>query len=140
MNKKHNLKALAYEFMRYIVVGGAAFLIDFGVLVLFNTVLPELSGYRLYLATALGFVAGLIFNYIFSLLFVFNAARHSKAGRSFSAFLLFTLIGLVGLGLTEVGMYAGTEILHYHYMLVKLVVTGIVLIWNYLGRKILIFK
>ena len=42
--------------------------------------------------------------------------------------------------MTELGMYVGTELLFMNYMLVKIVVTGIVLIWNYLGRKIFIFK
>ncbi len=133
-------KSLAFEFMRYLLVGGSAFLVDFGVLVLFNNILPELFGYRLYIATALGFIAGLIFNYIFSILFVFQTARDHITGRSFRSFMVFTLIGLIGLGLTELGMYAGTELLGIHYMLVKMIVTGIVLIWNYLGRKFFVFR
>ena len=135
-----NYKPLFLEFMRYLVVGGSAFLIDFGVLVAFNTTLPALNGYRLYIATALGFIAGLIFNYIFSILFVFKSARIQKKGRSAAAFMLFALIGIVGLVLTELGMFAGTELLHIHYMLVKIIVTGIVLMWNYLGRKFFVFK
>ena len=137
MNK---YKPLLFEFIRYLIVGGSAFLVDFGVLVLFNTILPELLGYRLYIATAFGFIAGLIFNYIFSILFVFKSARDKKTGRSLGAFMLFTLIGVVGLGLTELGMYVGTELLHIHYMLVKIIVTVIVLMWNYLGRKFFVFK
>lgn len=140
MDKKKELMPLLYEFLRYLIVGGSAFLVDFGVLILFNNILPGLSGYRLYIATALGFIAGLIFNYIFSILIVFKAARQSNIGRSLGAFLIFTLIGLVGLGLTELGMYAGTALLLINYMLVKVVVTAIVLLWNYLGRKIFIFK
>ena len=140
MDKK-DMKPLLFEFMRYLLVGGSAFLVDFGVLILFREyVLPKTFVYSLYLATAIGFIAGLIFNYIFSLLFVFKAARGSKVGRSVSAFLIFALIGLIGLGLTELGMYAGTELLSINYMLVKIVVTGIVLMWNYIGRKIFIFK
>ena len=135
-----DFRSLAFEFMRYLLVGGSAFLVDFGVLVLFNNILPELFGYRLYIATALGFIAGLIFNYIFSILFVFQTARDHITGRSFQSFMVFTLIGLIGLGLTELGMYAGTELLGIHYMLVKMIVTGIVLIWNYLGRKFFVFR
>jgi putative flippase GtrA len=133
-------KPLLYEFIRYLIVGGTAFLVDFGVLVLFNSILPELFGFRLYIATALGFAAGLVFNYIFSVLFVFKSARNRKTGRSPKAFALFALIGVVGLGLTELGMYTGTELLDIHYMLVKIVVTAIVLMWNYLGRKFFVFK
>lgn len=135
------LKQLFFEFARYIIIGGLAFLVDSGILMLFNELLlPELYGYRLYVSTALGFMAGLAFNYIFSILFVFKSARTSNAGRSAKAFALFAVIGIVGLILTELGMYAGAELLKLHYILVKIVVAGIVLIWNYLGRKIFIFK
>lgn len=140
MDLRKNLKPVLFEFTRYLAVGGAAFLVDFGVLVLFNNILPLLHGYRLYVSTALGFIAGLIFNYIFSLLFVFKSAKNSKVGRSAAAFFVFALVGVIGLGLTELGMYVGTGLLNFHYVFVKICVTGIVLIWNYLGRKILIFK
>ena len=82
----------------------------------------------------------LVFNYIFSLLFVFSAAKNSKVGRSMGAFVMFAVIGGIGLCLTELGMYVGASLLGIHYMLVKVVVTAVVLMWNYLGRKILIFK
>ena len=49
------------------------------------------------------------------------------------------LVGVAGLMLTEVGMYAGVDLLQVNYLLVKLVVTGIVFLWNYLGRKLLVF-
>jgi putative flippase GtrA len=126
--------------MRFCIVGGSAFLVDFGVLVLLNNILPELNGLRLYVATASGFIAGLTFNYILSVRFVFISARNSRVGRSFRDFIIFTLVSAVGFGLTELGMYIGTELIHMHYALVKIVVTGIVLMWNYIGRKIFIFK
>lgn len=138
--EKKDYKPLFYEFMRFCIVGGSAFLVDFGILVLLNNVLPELSGYRLYIATAAGFIAGLTFNYILSIHFVFISARESKVGRSVSAFLIFALVGTVGFGLTELGMYVGADLLSINYMLVKIFVTGIVLMWNYIGRKIFIFK
>ncbi|SHH90907.1 Putative flippase GtrA (transmembrane translocase of bactoprenol-linked glucose) [Sporobacter termitidis DSM 10068] len=141
MDKIKNLRPLLLEFIRYCVVGGAAFLVDAGILALFNQViLPELGGYRLYIATAIGFLAGLVFNYIFSLLFVFSAAKNGRVGRSVGAFAIFAVVGGIGLGLTELGMYIGVSRLGLHYMLVKVVVTAVVLMWNYLGRKILIFK
>jgi putative flippase GtrA len=137
---KNDLKPLFYEFMRFCLVGGVAFLADFGTLVLLNNILPELSGLRLYIATAGGFIVGLTVNYILSVRFVFISARQSKVGRTFKSFLIFALVSVVGFGLTELGMFVGTHLMHINYMLVKVVVTGIVLMWNYIGRKVFIFK
>lgn len=141
MDKKE-ARQLLYEFVRYLFIGGLAFLVDSGVLILFNEIiLPDTFFVdKLYIAVAIGFIAGLVFNYIFSILFVFKSARSTGAGRSAAAFIVFALIGLIGLGLTELGMWIGADVLNLHYILVKIVVTGIVLMWNYLGRKILIFK
>jgi putative flippase GtrA len=141
MDRLKKLTPLLFEFLRYCLVGGASFLIDAAVLTLcWEFLLPDLGRYRLYVATAIGFTAGLIFNYFLSLIFVFRASDNKRTGRSAAAFAVFALIGAVGLGLTELGMYAGTALLGLHYLLVKILVTGIVLIWNYLGRKLLIFK
>lgn len=46
----------------------------------------------------------------------------------------------MGLGWTEIGMWIGVSVLDGHYVPVKIAVTGAVLLWNYLGRKILIFN
>lgn len=37
-------------------------------------------------------------------------------------------------------MWFGVSVLRWHYMLVKVFVTGTVLVWNYLGRKLLVFN
>lgn len=134
------LRPLVDEVLRYCLAGGAGFLADAGTLALFREIiLPEMGGYRLYAAAAAGFIMGLVVNYILSVRFVFKTAKKG-AGRSAGAFAVFTVIGVVGLGLTELGMYAGTSLLGQHYLLVKIAVTVIVFIWNYLARKILIFK
>ena len=87
-----------------------------------------------------GFIAGLSVNYVLSLLFVFTQKKDKGKGRTVGAFLIFGVIGLLGLFFTELGMWVGVELLCWNYMLVKALVTGAVLAWNYLGRKILIFN
>ena len=54
--------------------------------------------------------------------------------------MVFGVIGLVGLGLTELGMCLGIECLGWNYMVVKILVTGGVLMWNYLGRRLIVFR
>lgn len=134
-------KTLFMEIFRYLIVGGSSFIVDFGTLCIFKEfILPDWNGYGVLVATAIGFVAGLIFNYIFSLLFVFNAAIEEHKGKTAKDFLIFTIVGIIGLILTELGMYVGVNLMGIYYMLVKIVVTVIVLFWNYIGRKVLIFR
>ncbi|MFW2487152.1 GtrA family protein [Clostridium chromiireducens] len=135
-----NKKAIINEFIRYIFVGGAAFCIDILTLYFFKTHIFFGLGYiGIYISTALGFLAGLIFNYICSLIFVFKNAKEQGKGRNIFSFFLFSLIGIMGLLLTEIGMYLGVDLFHINYLLTKIIVAAIVLIWNYGARRILIF-
>lgn len=138
--EKEKLKTLAGEFLRYGVVGGIAFIADFGSLWLTREYVFQNLRYGVYFATAAGFVVGLIVNYILSLKFVFTQAKDKGKGRDVKSFLIFAIIGIIGLGLTELGMYLGVEKLGIHYLIVKCFVTAAVLIWNYAGRKIIIFR
>lgn len=128
------------EFLRYVVVGGIAFLADFGTLVGFQELVFHRLSFGVYVSTVCGFIVGLSVNYFLSLIFVFTQAKDRGKGRSFWAFVVFGVIGLVGLGLTELGMWFGIECLDWNYMIVKILVTGAVLMWNYLGRKLIIFR
>ncbi len=128
------------EFLRYAVVGGLAFVADFGSLVAAQELIFKSFSWGVYASTVIGFVVGLAVNYVLSILFVFTQAKDRGKGRSFGAFVVFGLIGIIGLGLTELGMWVGVEILTWNYMIVKVLVTGAALAWNYLGRKVLIFR
>jgi putative flippase GtrA len=132
---------LLKEFIRYLFVGGTAFFIDFFILYILKTyVFYGLNLFGIYISTALGFIGGLIYNYIMSLLYVFESAKDENSGKSIKSFIIFALIGVVGLILTEIGMYVGVGVMTINYMIVKVIVAGVVLIWNYGARKILIFK
>ena len=138
---RDKIKPLAGEFIRYLFVGGTAFLVDFGTLYLTKTFLfSSLGDTGVYIATALGFIVGLIYNYILSLIFVFKSARERNKGKSVGAFVVFAIIGVIGLLLTEAGMWLGYDVLKINYLIVKIFVAAVVLIWNYGARKLLIFK
>lgn len=139
------------EFLRYCVVGGIAFLVDAGVLALFYYLILEHVDALIFgnvdlrntLATAFGFIAGLAANYILSIIFVFNNEKQ-KSKNNAKAFVIYAVVGVIGLVLTEIGMNLGKAILDSSYdrflPLVKVVVAGIVLIWNYIGRKVFVYK
>jgi len=151
----HKLKELlrsaqVIEFLKYCVVGGIAFIADTASLMLFyHFVFGEFSFDLLFLhiadgrtaaATAVGFLVGLVVNYVLSVLFVFNRPGQQEKGKSVGAFLIFGVVGLIGLALTELGMMLGVGLLGDKFLLpVKIVVAGIVMVWNYLGRKIFVY-
>ena len=127
------------EFLRYVVVGGVSFAADFLSMVLLEEALLKSYSWGIYVAVVFGFLVGLAVNYALSLKFVFTASDYADKGRSVSAFVLFGIIGLVGLLLTELGMWLGVSVLGIHYTLVKVIVTGGVLLWNYLARRLIVF-
>lgn len=131
---------LLLEFLRYAVVGGLAFVADFCSLVATQELYLKNFSWGVYAATVVGFIVGLTVNYVLSVLFVFTQAKDRGKGRSVGAFVVFGVIGIAGLGFTELGMWIGVEVLTWNYMIVKVLVTGAVLLWNYMGRKVLVFR
>lgn len=94
---KDNPKEMVLEFLRYVIVGGVAFLADFGALVASQELLLKAFSRGVYAATAIGFAVGLVVNYTLSLQFVFTRPKDRGKGRSVGAFLVFGLVGLLGL-------------------------------------------
>lgn len=132
---------IAREFSRCIIVGCISFIVDSGVLILLREILlTDGTKKSLILSTAGGFFAGLLVSYCLSIFFVFKSGKDNSKGKSMKDFIVFAVISLTGLLITEAGMYLGVYILKMHYMLIKFIVAAFVLIWNYCGRKIFIFK
>lgn len=139
MLSRFRLLEIAKEFLRYVIVGGAAFFADVIVLVVAQESFLKVYSWGVYLAAVLGFVAGLTVNYVLSVTFAFGAAKKGK-GRSFGAFIVFTGICLLGLFFTEIGMWIGIELFNWHYAIVKVLVAGLVLLWNYSAKRVLLFS
>ena len=121
------------QFVRYFFVGGAAFLLDSGILTLFTECLHV---YYL-ISAAVGFLFGLLFNFIVSVFWVFPK---SKVDSRATELLIFGAVGVVGLGLNEVIMWAFTDIFLFHYLLSKVTSAVIVFLWNFAARKYLLYR
>ena len=139
-------KDTLWEFIRYALVGGVSAVVDMGVnyLMLYH-ILGGTPDDKLLVALSVtaGFIVGLMVNYILSNIFVFSKAEQKKKGRTVGAFLIYVAVGVVGYGLTVGLTLLGTLVIGKEgiwYTLLNCVVKGIVLIWNYLGRKILVYR
>ena len=127
------MNKLITQFLRYSVVGGLAFIVDYGTLVM----LTEVFGLHHLLSAAISFVLGLVCNYLLSTAWVFG---ESKLENKYAEFISFAVIGIIGLGFNELIIYLGTDICHLHYMLSKIISTVIVFFWNFTARRFLLFK
>ncbi len=123
---------IAVQFFRYTLVGGAAFILDFFTL----WFLTDIFSVHYLASAALAFLVGLTTNYLLSIAWVFNS--RSMGNRS-AEFIIFALIGIVGLGLNEVLMWALTGLAGFHYLLSKLGSTVVVYLWNFFARRFLLF-
>jgi putative flippase GtrA len=121
------------QLFRYTFVGGIAFLVDFGTLFLLT---DKLKLHYLFSAI-IAFILGLITNYLLSITWVFKQRKLNKAHLEFA---IFSLIGIVGLGMNELIIWFSTEIIGFYYLISKLISTIIVYFWNFFVRKFTLFK
>lgn len=143
LNRKesHNI---SWEVFRFALVGIIATIIDLittsSVRLLFNKTQWITQEYIItFIAVLLGFTLGVIVNYILSITMVYKNNKKQDA-KKWWGILLFILLSAVGLG---IGI--GIESLFYNflgwpYFLVFCFRTIIVLVWNYLSRKFILFK
>lgn len=121
------------QFFRYTLVGGVAFAIDFGLLF----VLTEYVNFHYLISATFSFLVGLFVNYVLSTQWIF---RNSKIKNKRVEFILFGLIGAIGLGLNNVLLYIFTDLIGLYYMFSKLITAILVYVWNFLGRRYFLFN
>ena len=134
-------RANMLEFVRFAIVGGISFAADFGVLVIMQEVLGlKNSTNGMLFSVAVAYGVGLVVHYLLSVFWVFQG-NHINTGRDhLQAGGLFVLTCCVGFMLTELGMWLGVRALGWYYPIVKIVVTGIVMLWNYVSQKFFVFR
>lgn len=122
------------QFFRYIFVGGIATIVDWGVLFL----LTEYGHIHHLISAVFAFVAGLAVNFVLSKMLVFK--MNEVRTNAWMEFAGYAIIGVVGLGITALIMYLLTDHLNVHYMISKAIATVVVLIWNYMARKKILYR
>jgi len=132
--KKLNInRPLVLQFLKYVVVGGLAALINFGLLLLFT----EVFGIYYLISTTLSNFLALLFNFFVANIFVFNG---SVIKNKFIEMVCVFAIGLFGVALNSLLMFIFTDGFKIEYYFSQIICTGLVLIWNFAGRKLFIYK
>lgn len=121
------MKKLISQFFKFGVVGIIAFIVDYLSLYL----LTEFLNVYYLISSIISFLLSIIVNYILSIKWVFDI----KKKQSFKDVIIFTLLSAIGLLINLLVMYLSVEVFKIYYMIGKLIATFIVMIWNFVTRK-----
>lgn len=126
------------QFFRYFFVGGVATLFHWGTYV----ALTELTVLHYLIGNIIAFIVGISVNFIISILWVFGPASVSRR----KEIAIFVIIGLIGLGFSEFflwffGSFLGmNQIKPMGYMIPQAISTLLVLFWNFIARKRILYN
>lgn len=135
------------EYMKifmYLLVGGSAALLEWGLFFVFFSVLMHASIFSLQTqtvlaATTLAFGTSTLYHYVLCNRFVFDSGSRYHKGTEVSLVFLVSAIGL-GWNLLLMWIFTSPVLLGLNPMISKVMASAIVTVWNYLSRKKWIFK
>lgn len=125
---------LILQIAKFGMVGIVAFSIDYGVMIF----LTEVFGIDYLISNAISFSLSVIVNYILSVKWVYDV-KESDRSKAFEL-MVFVILSTIGLGLNQLIMWITVDLLGIFYMLSKIIATGIVMVYNYISRKIFLEK
>ncbi len=131
--KEEKKKSLLQQLVRFGVVGGSAFVIDYGVMIL----LTEAVGINYLISSGISFAVSVIYNYILSICWVFNVSKGRSKKQDFAVFMVLSIIGL---GLNQLIMWLTVDKIGIFYMVAKIGATAVVMVYNFITRKLFLEK
>ena len=128
INLRQKQQKLLYQIFKFTIVGVIATVIDFFFLILFK----EVFHINTIIANTLSFTISVIYNYIASIIWVFDINKNKDGKLNFILFILFSVIGLI---LNNIILYLCIDLLNVYYVFGKVIATLIVMIFNFITRK-----
>ncbi|MGH7025489.1 MAG: GtrA family protein [Caulobacteraceae bacterium] len=121
------------EFWRYFLVSLLALGVDFSGLI----VLTRVFHVYYLVAAPITYMTGAVLQYVLSIVFVFHAHRMRNRAAEFVAF---ALLGLLGLGATQLVLWLSVGIFGLTLIAGKVAATGVSFVTNYAARRALLFS
>ena len=132
MIEKIKNNKLLMQILKFGIVGGTAFVIDYGIF----TILSQFLNIHYLIASIISFSISVIYNYILSIKWVFDVSKKQTS----KEFIVFVILSVIGLGINSLIMYVSVDLMHIHEMIGKIIATAIVMVYNFITRKIFIEK
>lgn len=120
---------LLKQIIKFGFVGGSAFLIDAGILFL----LTDFLNIHYLISGTISFSVSVIYNYILSIFWVFDT---NKSNNKPQEFIVFMVLSVIGFGINQLFMYIFVDLLTVYYMISKIITTVIVMVYNFITRKL----
>ena len=129
------MKSTAKELVLYFLASLVALSIDMGI----YAALINWTNCPAPISASISYTVGLVVAYILMVKFVFNES--SRTQKPLAEFAIFTLTGLIGIGVTYATVYGLTEIFHLaDAVWAKIFAVGCSFVIVYLSRKLFLFK
>lgn len=119
---------LFVQIFKFAIVGVVATVIDF----LFLYIFKEFFKLNTIVSNTLSFLISVIYNYIASVKWVFDVNKKKDAKKQFVIFMIFSALGLL---LNDLIMFLCVDKLNIYYMLAKVIATMVVMVFNFVTRK-----
>lgn len=126
------MKKLLAQIIKFGLVGFLCFFIDYGIMVF----LTEVASVHYLLSSGISFTVSVIVNYVLSLTYVFETEQKNRV----KEFIIFVVLSVIGLGINQVLMWFGVDILGIFYMISKIGATAVVMVYNFITRKMILEK
>ena len=123
------MKKLFEQIFKFVIVGGLSFVLDF----IIYYVLTKLFGVYYITAGFFSFTISLIFNYLMSMKFVFRSKDSLKKTHEFA---IFATLSVMGLGLNLLCLFIMVDYMGIYDLFAKVLTDGIVMVFNFVTRKI----
>lgn len=120
------------QFLKYLLVGGGATLVEWALFWLLD---EQLTMHHQW-ATVVAYTASTFVNWGLGRLFVFKESERGAAAEIAGVY----LAALIGLLLNMGIMYVLVDALGWNEMLSKVLATGLVFVWNFLIRRLAIYR
>lgn len=130
INKTNNF---FIQLFRYSFVGGIAAVVNFSVFFILRS---DYFRFSIIFSNIIANSLGLTINYILSTFWVF---KHRKVKQKFFEFLIFVIIGIIGIFFETVLLKIFIEYFQIINPIAKIISIGIVFFWNFLVRRITLF-